>query len=39
MKLAGRNEKESADIFPKALMSNSALAESALRLSEHEVLH
>ena len=37
--LTGKNVKDASDIFPKALMANDALAESALRLAEHEVLH
>lgn len=39
MGLTGRNEKEAADIFPSALAANDALAQSSLRLAEHEVLH
>lgn len=39
IELTGCNEKEAADIFPRALAANDALAQSALRLAEHEMLH
>lgn len=39
MGLTGKNEKDAEDIFPRALAANDALAQSALRLAEHEVLH
>ena len=37
--LTGYGELKASQMFPNALAANDALAESALRMAEHEILH